>query len=208
MDEVSSSSGEWPSYHRATKDATFALGVISTGYGRLEFAFGALFANVLNLPSNFVAALFPKLGNEMRIALVTELLPQMQIDPEIEDHVRYFIKGFEALAFNRNMLMHSELISGGVSSAFLLKTQRNGMLVGCSVTTRRLQSIADDLETFHQYGITLANLIALPLLKAVLAIEESPPPGLSALPDKPPLPSRLEYTSGPLPVRPSPPKDS
>src|SRR5437016_4380182 len=103
---------DWPTYHNAPKEATYALGVIGTAYGRLEFAFGGLFANTLGLTFVFTSMLLPKITNDVRIALIEEALPQSDFDPEIQDHIRHFIAGFRSLIFNRNMLMHSQIIAG------------------------------------------------------------------------------------------------
>jgi hypothetical protein len=201
MGDDSERPDDWPTYHSAPKEATYALGVIGTAYGRLEFAFGGLFANTLGLAFNFTSMLLPKITNDVRIALIEEALPQSDFDAETQDHIRHFITGFRNLVFNRNMLMHSQIIAGGATASILLRTQRDGSTVGCSVTVTQLRQIADDMEAYRSYGIALGNCVGLPRVMRVFAVGTPPPPELSRLPGKPALPSRLEYTSDPIPHR-------
>jgi hypothetical protein len=191
----------WPSYHSAPRDATFALGVISAGYSRLEFSFGAVFTNVIGIPSTFASILLPKLSNEVSITLIEESMAAMNYSTEVQNGINQFIVAYRSLVFNRNMLMHSQIMAGGATTSVLLKTQKNGQMVGCPVTLDRLRQIADDMEVYRQYGINLANHIGLPRIARVFGIDTPIPEELTQLPDQPALPVRLTYTSEPIPVK-------
>ncbi|HVM81917.1 MAG TPA: hypothetical protein VMU06_23045 [Stellaceae bacterium] len=197
MEETS----DWPSYHTGPKDSTFVLGVISATYGRLEHAFSAMFVNTTGVTSNFASILLPKISNDVRTALMEETLPLMGFTALIEEHIRHFIARFKTLVHNRNMLMHSQIFPGGATTAVLIKTQRDGKVVGRSVTLAELRQIADDMEAFREYGIAVANHIALPKVARLFDAKGEPPPDLFALPRKPDLPARLDYTSDPIPLR-------
>jgi hypothetical protein len=189
------SADRWPIYHDAPPEATFALGVISAGYGRLEFAFGLFFATAIGVSGTFTSILFPKINNDVRIALIEEAVSRMIYTQEILDSIGYFIKGYRTLVFNRNMLMHSQIYSmGSADVSILLKTQRDGRKVGCRVKVTDLRRIADDMEAFRNYGEGVANHIRAPRLAERIAIEGYKL-GIFPLPDKSELPNRLEYTS-------------
>jgi len=119
----------WPRYHDAPKDATFTLGVIGTQYARLEWVFAGLFSAAIEIPSSFTTSLLPKIKNDVRIALIKEALPGKNYGSELEDRIDHFLKAFDALAFNRNMVEHSQITGGGATTAILLRTQRDGQTV-------------------------------------------------------------------------------
>lgn len=201
MDDDYKKADHWPEYHTAPKEATFALGVIGAGYSRLEFAFAHVFTVTIGLTSTFTSILLPKISNDIRVALIEDALPQMGYSSEIEAAVHHFIAAYKSLAFNRNMIMHSQIFPGGATTSILLKSQRDGKIVACAVTMTRLRQIADEMENYRNYGEQLANHIALPRIAERFAIENGAPLGLFPLPDRPALPSRLEYTSDPIPLR-------
>ena len=188
----------WPPYHDTPKYSTFVLGVIGTQYARLEWAFGAVFATTIDIPSTFALSLIPKIGNDVRVALIEEAMPGKRYSLEIQDRIECFLEGYKSLAFNRNLLMHSQIMFGGATTSILMRTQRDGKTVGCQLTIPELRRIADDMEAFRTFGMTLANHISFSRDGILLSITDRPVDGLFPLPDKPPLPSRLEYTGGPI----------
>ena len=188
----------WPDYHDAPRDATFALGVIGTGYARLEWVFAAVFAATIDLRSAFTWSLLPKINNDVRVKLIEEALPVHGYGPDVEDRIMHFLAAYKSLAFNRNMLMHSHISSGGATTSILFKTQRDGKTVACQVPLAQLREIADQMQAYRVFGRALANHISMHR-DGVLLFPEGIAP--FPLPDKPSLPSRLEYTSDPIRYR-------
>jgi hypothetical protein len=186
----------WPTYHNAPPDATFALGVISATYPKLETAFEQVFTAVTDVNIAFTTSLIPKIGNDVRIKLVEEALSVKSFLPHIEDAIRYFLKAYASLAFNRNMLMHSQILGGGEDVSIFLKSQRDGKIVGCILTVSRLRQIADEMEVVRTYGEALSNHIRAPRLNKGFA-DAGLPQQLWPLPDKPVQPIRLEYSATP-----------
>jgi hypothetical protein len=187
---------EWPEYHKAPHDATFALGVISATYPKLEIAFEQVFTAATDINMAFTASLIPKIGNDVRKKLMEEWLSNVALPAQIDDAIRYFLKSYDDLAFNRNMLMHSQILPAERDPSIFVKAQRDGKFVGCVLTVTRLREIADEMEAIRNYGEALANHIRAPRLRknftdAGLALELWP------LPDKPPPPVRLEYSPTP-----------
>lgn len=198
---MNGSASTWPKYHSAPKEMTFALGVISAGYSRLEMSFGAVFANVIGLSSAFASILLPKISNDVRITLIEESIATMDYSPEIRGGIDHFITAYRSLVFNRNMLMHSQIYAGGATTSILLKTQKNGKTVGCPVTLKELRQIADDMEAYREYGIGLSNHISLPRLVAIFGMDGPIPDAVASSPPAPALPIRLTYSSEPIPIR-------
>lgn len=201
MFEKSYGDKRWPAYHDVPKEATFALGVIGAQYARLEWAFSGLFAATTGIPTQFVLRLLPKIGNDVRVALIEETLPDARLGEQTEACVVHFLTAYKSLAFNRNMLMHSHIVGSGATTSILFKTQRDGQTVGCQLSVPQLRQIADDMETYRNFAMALANGISLERTGIQLFVVSDTLAGHSPSPDKPPQPSRLEYTSGPFDFR-------
>lgn len=186
----------WPEYHKASPDTTFALGVISATYPKLEISFEQLFTAATEVNMAFTTSLIPKIGNDVRVKLVKEALPVKSFPRHIENAILYFLEAYEALAFNRNMLMHSQILPGGEDLSIFLKSQRDGKIVGCIVEVARLRQIADEMEAFRNYGEALSNHIRAPHLAKSFGAA-GVPAQLWPFPDKPAQPIRLEYSATP-----------
>jgi hypothetical protein len=193
-------SSEWPPYYSGPKESTFALGVISSSYGRLESAFHAIFVTATNTTSAFASILLPKINNDVKIALIEQSMQLSVFAADHQEHIAHFLAGYRSMVHNRNVLMHSQIFPGGIGTSILIKTQKDGKTVGCAVTLSELRQIADDMNAFHAYGLALTNCINLPKISHIFGVTNPPPPELLALPDKPALPNRLDYTSDPIPI--------
>jgi hypothetical protein len=187
---------EWPEYHKGSRDATFALGVISATFPKLETAFEQVFTAAVGVDMAFTASLIPKIGNDVRVKLVREWLSIHTFPANIDDAIRHFLTGYATLASNRGLLMHSQMLPGGEEFSILLKTQRDGNIVGCVLSIAGLRQIADEMEAFRNYGEALANHMHAPRLTKAFG-DAGLPLQLWPLPDKPVQPILLEYSATP-----------
>jgi hypothetical protein len=105
----------------------------------------------------------------------------------VKEGIGHFIDGFNILAENRNLLVHSNLVAGVEDQIALYKSNR-GKTILTQIDQAELRRVADDTMTYRLYGLALANVIALPSRQIATAI----------LPAKPPLPYKLEYSSHPI----------
>jgi hypothetical protein len=105
----------------------------------------------------------------------------------IKEGITHFIDGFEILAENRNLLMHSNLIAGVEDLIALYKSNRRGETILTVIDPAELRQVADDMMAYRLYGLALGNAVALPSAHRAATL---PPP-------KPPLPRKLEYSSQP-----------
>ena len=188
----------WPRYPVGPKHSVFALGVVGINYAQLEFAVFGIFTTILSLERDVSSRLMYKLGPEMRDRLMRETLPAREWPPEVVDLVQHFIDAHKICYENRNKLMHSNLHSLSPEAIILIKTGRDGKATLANPPLVELQQVADDMHVYFEYGIWLSNMINWDILNL------KPSPGdrwHRTWPDKPPLPTPLEYTSDPRPIR-------
>lgn len=189
----------WPSYQVGPHDSVFALGVASVNYARLEFALGGVFATVIGLAYELTWALLPKIGNETRVALLEQALCGRDWPHDRKERISHFIDAFKILAENRNLLRHSNFTAGVKDQITLFKYNRAGKTILAEVTLEELRQIADDMDTYFSYGMSITNMIGLEFLNLKTITGE-----IYLWPDKPPLPRKLDYKSQPYhPNRPA-----
>jgi hypothetical protein len=188
----------WPSYQTGPKDSIFAIGVISINYARLEFAAQGMFINILGMTMNVGHFVYARLGPEMRDAMMRQALPFRGWPQNVGELAFHFIEANKICYENRNKLMHSNIMVGSERTIVLYKTDRSGKTTLANPTLKELRQVADDMNTYVDFGLWLSNQIAWTLLGM------KPQPGDRAYeswPSKPPLPIPLEYTSDPSPIR-------
>ncbi len=187
----------WPSYQIGPPESIFALGTISVNYAQLEFATQAMFTTILGVSAQVGHLMFARLGPEPRDGLMRQALQQREWKDEIVDLVQRFIDGNRVCYENRNKLMHSNIFTGTKRAIFFFKTERTGKTVAANPTLAELRQVADDMKTYFDFGLHLSNMI-----NELLGIKpQAGDPWYRAWPDKPALPSPLNYTSDQRPSR-------
>jgi hypothetical protein len=88
--------------------------------------------------------------------------------------------------------MHSNLTAGFEDKVALYKSNRARGTILAQVSLAELRQVADDMDTYFNYGIAISNMIALDLLGL-----KSISGNTYSWPEKPPLPHKLDYKSGP-----------
>jgi hypothetical protein len=192
----------WPSYGIGPHDSVFALGVASVNYARLEFAFGGVFGNVVGLTNTETWEKLPKIRNSERVARIRKALSERDWPQEAKQQIDHFIDAFKILVDSRNLLMHSNITSGVRDTIALYKYDFFGKTILAEVKPEELRRVADDMMTYFDYGLRLANVIAFKLLSGGAAGMEQlglkvETPLLDVWPEKPPLPVKLDYRSRP-----------
>jgi hypothetical protein len=150
---------DWSEYHKAHKEDIFALGIIAMTYGELENVFRKLFSAITGLNEFQTAALFERLPNNHRLAILGQLLAQTALSREIKDDVDYFMDGFETCADNRHAVLHAHL--GGTffgspgQGVVLHKFTKAGKKQTCFAPTKKLHEIADSMREYAAFGFSL-----------------------------------------------------
>jgi hypothetical protein len=185
-------------YQTGPKDSIFALGVISTNYAQLEFAAQGMFMSILGMNATIGHFIFARLGPEMRDAIMRQALPLRGWPQNVEDLAYHFVEAHKICYENRNKLMHSNIMVGSERAILLFKIERSGKTMLANPTLKELRQVADDMNTYFNFGLWLSNMINL----EILGIKpQAGDPWHNAWPGKPPLPIPLEYTSDPSPIR-------
>jgi hypothetical protein len=185
----------WPPYLPGPRDDLLALGVVSLNYGYLENIFRVIFSFATELSEFQTRAIFERLNNSARQAVLDQMLAHRTFPPELKALIRYFLQGFTICSTNRHAVMHSH--SGGThhgergtEGIVLRKVSKSGHASLFFANTRALRAIADDIDRQSQFGIAV--------FMAMDRFHDSQKPGrsgfeLSSLPDRPPLPKSLDW---------------
>jgi hypothetical protein len=183
----------WPTYDVGPRESVFALGVASVNYARLEFAFGSVFAKVLEVTNDQAFEELAKTRNNHRcLHRMRDALQKLNWPDDTKDRITHFMEAFKILADNRNLLDHSAMFAGLEAPTGLYKSDNKGNTIHTAITLVKLRQVGDDMMRYYNYGLVLGNSIG--------PAGEINGPFPKILPGKPPLPKRLSYTSRPLPL--------
>lgn len=185
---------DWPRYDVGPRECMFGLGVVGVKYAQLEFALSGVFSTVTGTKMAAVSRLFAKIRNPARLERMRKSLVTHGWPSPVIDRVQRFIDGFNACASNRNLLMHSNIFMMSKDAIILYKSNNSGRTVSCNPTLAEVRQVADDMNTYFDYGLALSNAINMNL---PMSSAYTPFPW----PDKPSLPSPLNYMGGPQIVR-------
>jgi hypothetical protein len=158
-----------------------------------------MFTAILGLESDVSSRLMYKVTPEMRDRLMRETLPTRDWPDNVKDLALHFIEAHKICYENRNKLMHSNLAAMSPEAVILAKTGRDGKTTLANPKLSELQNVADDMNTYFNYGLRLSNMINFELLRLKPMEGDS---WYRSWPGKPPLPIPLEYTSDPRPIQP------
>jgi hypothetical protein len=196
---------KWPSYSTGPKESLLALGVASVKYAELESVIAFMFGTVFGLGVDATTLIVSKIGFEAATQLMSRRLVQLAWSDKFKDAVGHFIAAINICNANRNSLAHSNIMwtdHYGEAIPFmptdktvLFKSTKNGHTIGAAPTLPELRGIADDINTYCEYGRMLGNALNVAL--------SNPPtfsPSPFPWPSKPALPRNLEYKSGPIPL--------
>lgn len=177
----------WPAYDIGPHDSVFALGVASVNYARLEFAFGFIFAKILNITNSQAWEILAKIrNNHKRLKRMRTALDELNWPDDTKNRVTHFMKAFKILADNRNLLDHSNVFSDTDAPTTLYKSDDKGNTIHTVVALDELRQVADDMMHYFDYGLRFGNSIG-PTGEVGTLLH-------SVWPDQLPLPQKLNYT--------------
>ena len=191
-----SSLPKWPTYAIGSPEAIFCVGMISVNFAELTSVFSYIFTEIFDLDMDGGRAIVSKIGEKYTIDLAKERLKSEKFEIKNADLLGYFLTGFDVCLQNRNELLHAELSWMRTDRPFFVRASRQGNMIGCLVTVQELQNFADSIKEFSNFGRAVINANGWPELAKL--IENAPPISDIPSPDKPLLPKRIEFRSGPL----------
>jgi hypothetical protein len=181
---------EWPSYSIGLKDSIFALGVVSINFANFESAQIWVFAAVGAMPEDGARMVHARIGAKGCADLTKQIITKRTDWPsEPLALANHCAAASKILIDNWNLLMHSVITEGWQGKAALYRTGRKGERQMTSASLEQIQSVADRLVAYFDFGWKLADRIAVELLNVP---QQSGSAAVQAWPEKPPLPIRLE----------------
>jgi hypothetical protein len=187
---------EWPQYATGPRDSLFAIGVASSNFAALEAVLHFIFGTVFDLGQDDYAMIASKIGTEATLILTRQKVDSLDCEQDIKDRLQHFLQGFQICLANRNQLVHSEtswlMSTHKTEKTFLFKRTKRGELHVAAPKLPQLREIADTMHVYKQYGVRLGNWINNHRTEPPMFPEAGFP-----LPDKPPLPVILDYSSDP-----------
>jgi len=185
----------WPTYLDAPKDSLLALGVISLVYNQLEGALNDVFYAACRMSHEQAAILFPKIQNDVRIAMIEHALEWPEWPSSLKSDVLFFLKAFRICATNRHALMHSYALGITTlepSRLVLVKPSRRGEELTSSVDLDELRGVADAMHSLIPFGSFAAATASAFWRRRATGEELNIEPWPQA-PERPPLPIELDW---------------
>lgn len=187
-----------------------ALGVVAANYNHLEFVLQLMLWQFSGLESEVSAKLFSTLNNNRnRLDTLALLINSREKEERVKDLALHFLRGFDICAENRNFLMHGMVHNGTASLDLTLhKAARNdpSKINYLHLTVQAIRKIADEIHDFDSFGFDIAFWTSARLTggKFITSNGGSIEP---SLPEKPPLPDKLNLSDRPTPVAGLPPPE-
>ena len=151
----------WPTYQMTHHASVHALGVVSVNFANYERAVTWVFAAVARKAEDDARSLHAHDGTTACIAKIEEASHQRAWSGRPNELVHHFIEASRILIRNRNLLMHSVMVSGPNTDAILFRTGKRGEREMVEATLDQIRAVADDLYGYFNFAAALANCIAI-----------------------------------------------
>jgi hypothetical protein len=178
----------WPQYEVAPPDTVFALGVVSINYARFERTNVWMIAAVANMREAHAAVMSARTNATDRVKLIEAYLLQSKWPADVETAIRHYMRAMGTLITNRNVLIHSNIVRGTQDRSAIYSVNRQGNTSLFQATVAEIRQVADDLNTYFYFGLSLANYIASEIHHMA---REAGMMAISQLPQLPPLPVHI-----------------
>lgn len=170
------------------------LGEIAIEWNYLERALHRLGYAYLKGDSGVASHIFSNMGNVSKITFIEYLVERFESDQEIAVCARHFMKAFNILRENRNILEHATPFQTreGIYQSAISKTNKRGVRVSFYAPIKELKETLEGIRNFRGFGVCIDAAI---LEDGDLQLTKGLRHGVVALRDKLPLPRKI----GPLP---------
>ncbi len=143
--------------------------------------------------------LLERTGNVSKADLLPKLAATQDWELEAIVGLEHFVRAFNICRENRNIMMHSRLATDGAGAFYMQKTSNTGAFLTFDSDHEVLRRVAMEMSDYLEYLPALMNAgwkrtkWGKMIAKARGVTEEQLPP----LPDKPPLPRKLDPIPAP-----------
>lgn len=180
---------KWPRYEVAPEDSVYALGVVSINYARFERTHVWMIAAVANMQERHAAVISARTNASDRVKLIETFMKQRDWPEDAEIRIKHYLAAMGLLIKNRNILIHSNMVRATENRSAIFSTSRQGTTSYIEATLAEIRQVADDLETYFNYGHQLANVIATEVHHMA---REAGMIAESEWPNMPPLPVHID----------------
>jgi hypothetical protein len=180
---------KWPQYEVADDAAVYAIGVVSINYARFERTFAWMASAVANIPEIRAGIIMARVNAADRIRLIETFLAQNKWPADAEAATRHYLSAADVLVANRNVLIHSNIVRSGDNRSAIYSLTRKGTANHFQASVDEIRRVADDLQIYFGYGLTLANYIATEIHQLA---RQAGMLVVSQLPEAPPLPVHID----------------
>jgi hypothetical protein len=179
---------KWPQYEVADDETLRALGVVSVNFARWERTHVWMLAAVANLTEANAANFVRRMNNPDRADAISARFKARKWPADAEEAIQRYLDAFKVLVTNRNTLIHANLVRGMNEQVGIFTTNRKGETSMFHSSLEDVRRVADDLQTYFDFGLALANFIATEIHAVA---REAGMLVVSVCPDLPPPPNSI-----------------
>jgi hypothetical protein len=185
---------EWPKagwFAPADVPYLAAVGALTLVYAALEDALQELLSHYLSaLPRAVRNQIVIAQNNKDRTALLRVIATECEQHEQIQDRLNHFLRGFSICGENRNLAAHAWALSGRTHFHLYKRSSSSLAENNYPLTLEELRAAVDSAWAFRDFGNKLQQW------RYTLNIPDARPAenwfiGPRLLPDKPPLPTKL-----------------
>jgi hypothetical protein len=180
----------WPIYEVADDEVVRALGVMNINYVRFERTHVWMLAATANLTEEQAAIFTSRTNPNERATFIDTFFKRRQWPEPVNAAIKHYIAAMRVLTENRNALIHGNIVTGWGNEPAIFSLSRRGEMVMFKSSLATIRQVADEAESYFQFGLALANYIAVEIHGAARQA------GMVVVHDCPPCPPM------PQPVRP------
>lgn len=152
---------KWPNYEVADEAVVYALGIMNINYVRFERAHVWMLAATANVTEEQAAVFVSRINPNERAQLIDNFFKRRDWPDPCSDAIRHYIGSMRTLTESRNTLIHGNIVTSFGSEPGIFSLNRSGFMTMFRSSLADVRQVADDLEVYFQFGLSLANYIAV-----------------------------------------------
>lgn len=151
---------KWPAYEVADEAVVHALGVMNINYVRFERTHVWMLAATANVTEEQAAVFVSRINPNERAKLIDNFFKRREWPDPCPGAIRHYIGSMRTLTESRNTLIHGNIVTSFGSEPGVFSLNKSGFMTMFRSSLADIRQVADDLETYFQFGLSLANFIA------------------------------------------------
>ena len=143
------------------KQYAFAVGNIAIEWNLLEFDLQQLGFAYLTVEEDVASHIFAFMGNVTKVEFIDYLVNHFEKNREIKSHIQHFLKLFNRLRGNRNVVEHGipSFTKSGAYLEKIIKMDRRGDPTGFAATQAELEAFLFEIKSARNYAHTIKKNI-------------------------------------------------